>query len=163
MTHIYFSEIGAMHFYSALASIALGLPVLFLRKGTKLHRAIGLLYVMAMLAVNASALMLYHMTGRFGVFHVLALVSLSGLLYGVAAAIFRWKRWLDGHYHAMSFSYVGLLAAASAEVMVRVPALHVHTVTAGVAIGVGMALAFGVGGRIVIYRLKPRVLAAFAP
>ena len=162
MMHLYFSDVGAAHFYSALAAIALGVPVLLLRKGTKPHRAIGLLYVMAMLAVNATALMLYHLTGKFGVFHVLALISLSGVLYGVAAAIFRWKHWLDGHYHAMSFSYAGLLAAAATETIVRVPALHVHSATAGIAIGVAMAIVFTVGGRLVIYRLKPRVLASLA-
>ncbi len=160
MHHIYFSELGAVHLFCALASLALGLVVLLLRKGTRLHRAIGLCYVMAMLAVNGSALMLYHMTGHFEVFHVLALVSLSGIVSGVAAAIFRGNNWLHSHYRSMSFSYVGLLAAAAAEAMVRVPALHVHSTAMGIAIGVAMAVLFGIGGSIAVRRLKPSVLAS---
>lgn len=156
---LYFNDIGAAHFFAACASLALGLVVLLLRKGTKLHRALGLLYAFAMLTVNGTALMLYHMTGHFGVFHVLALISLSGLVYGVVAAIFRWRDWLVSHYHAMSGSYVGLLAAACGEAMVRVPALHVRTAPVAIAIGVGMAIAFAIGGRIVIRRLRPSVLA----
>ena len=160
--HIYFSEAGAAHFYSACAAIALGFAVLLLRKGTRAHRAIGLLYGFTMLSVNASALMLYHLTGHFGVFHFLALISLFCVVWGVSAAIFRWKSWLNSHYRGMSFSYLGLLAAACAEAMVRVPALHVHTPSLAIAIGVGISFAFALGGGIVINRLKPRVLANFA-
>ncbi len=157
---IYFSEIGALHFFSACASLGLGLLVLLLRKGTRTHRAFGLLYAFAMLAVNASALMLFHLTGRFGVFHALALLSLSGIVAGVSATIFRWKNWLYSHYRAMSMSYVGLLAAASAEAMVRIPALHVRTASMGIAIGVGIAILFTIGGTMLVRRLMPAALAA---
>lgn len=151
---LYFSEIGAVHFFCACASLVLGLVVLMLRKGTRWHRAIGLIYVMAMLSVNGSALLLFHMTGRFGVFHALALVSLSGVLSGVAAAIFRWRNWLYSHYRAMAFSYVGLLAAATAEAMVRIPALHVRSASMGIAIGIGSAIVFSVAGAIVVRRMS---------
>jgi len=95
---IYLSEIGAIHFFAACASLALGLAVLMLRKGTRVHRALGLTYVFAMLSVNGSALMLYHLTGHFEVFHGLALVSLFGVIRGVSAAIFKWKDWLLSHF-----------------------------------------------------------------
>ncbi len=160
MHHVYFSELGAVHFYCGLAALALGLVVLLLRKGTRLHRAAGLCYVMAMLALNGAALTLYHLTGHFDVFHALALVSLFGVISGTAAAIFRWKNWLHSHYRAMSFSYVGLLAAGTAEIFVHVPALHVHSAAMGIAVGVAMAVVFGIGGSIVVRRLKPSVLAS---
>jgi len=157
--HLYFSELGALHFYSACASLLLGALILLMPKGTKLHRAIGLTYVFAMLEVNATALMLYHLTGHFGVFHVFALVSLLGVLAGVAAVIFRWRGWLNSHYRSMSFSYIGLVAAAAAETLVRVPALHVRGPVGAFAIGIAMAAVFGIGGSFLVRRLRPSVLA----
>jgi uncharacterized membrane protein len=156
---IYLSEIGAIHFFAACASLALGLAVLMLRKGTRVHRALGLTYVFAMLSVNGSALMLYHLTGHFEVFHGLALVSLFGVIRGVSAAIFKWKDWLLSHYRAMSFSYVGLLAAAAAEAMVRIPALRVHTAGAAIAIGAAIAVLFTVLGTVVVRRYRPMIAA----
>lgn len=158
---LYFSEIGGVHLFAACASLGLGFIVLMLRKGTKLHRAIGLCYAMAMLTVNGSALLLYHLTGHFDVFHVLALVSLLGILSGVSAAIFRWRNWIETHYRAMSFSYVGLLAAASAEAMVRVPILHVRSAPVAITVGVAIAVLFSIGGRIAVRRLRPAMLANF--
>ena len=157
---LYFSEIGGVHLFAACAALGLGFIVLMLRKGTNLHRAIGLCYVMAMLTVNGSALMLYHLTGHFEIFHALALVSLAGIVSGVAAAIFRWQNWIETHYRAMSFSYVGLLAAAAAEAIVRVPVLQVRTAPVAIAIGVAIAILATVGGRIAVRRLRPAALAA---
>lgn len=158
--HLYSSQIGAVHLFAASAALALGLIVLVLRKGTALHRATGLCYAAAMLTVNGTALMLYHLTGRFDVFHALALLSLGMILWGVAAAIFRWNNWLYAHYRAMSFSYIGLLSAACAEAMTRLPILQVRSATMAITVGVAIAVLFGIVGGFIVVRLKPAVLAA---
>ena len=53
-----------------------------------------------------------------------ALVSLATVIRGVASALLRRERWPRTHYYCMAWSYIGLLAAACAEAMVRAPALH---------------------------------------
>jgi hypothetical protein len=48
---------------------------------------IGVGYVSAMLIVNVTALCLYRLTGRFGPFHALALVSLANVIGGIVATL----------------------------------------------------------------------------
>ena len=48
----------------------LGGIVVLRRKGTRSHRRIGLAYAAALLLVNATALAIYDLYGRFGPFHV---------------------------------------------------------------------------------------------
>ncbi len=87
----------------------------------------GWVYAVAMLSLNISALWIFRLTGTFGPFHVAAVISLATLVAGVSAAMRR-KRggrgWLRRHYSFMSWSYLGLVAAAIAEVATRVPAVR---------------------------------------
>ena len=53
------SPLGAAHVAAALAALAFGLMVLAMRKGAQLHRAIGMGYAIAMVAVNGTALTIY--------------------------------------------------------------------------------------------------------
>ncbi|HEV2292419.1 MAG TPA: hypothetical protein VGR35_01105 [Tepidisphaeraceae bacterium] len=62
--------------------MACGLLVLLRAKGTRSHRVIGYLYVAAMLALNVTAFLIYRLYGRFGPFHVAALVSLAMVIAG---------------------------------------------------------------------------------
>lgn len=145
---------GWMHLCSAFASLGSGAAVIVLGKGTPLHRATGLAYVFSMLTLNATALSLYNMTGHFGPFHALALVSLGCTLMGVAQPLLKHPGWLMRHYLWMARSYIGLLAAAVAETLVRVPALHVNTTMRAFALGIGSALLLGGVGAALIRRLK---------
>ena len=119
--------LGQFHLAAAVVSLASGAWVLRQRKGTKQHRRLGWVYAAAMVSVNASALWIYRLTGSFGPFHVAALISLATLLAGISAA---WRRkpgdrdWLRRHYAYMSWSYIGLVAAAVAEVATRVSAVQ---------------------------------------
>jgi uncharacterized membrane protein len=153
------SPVGAAHVAAALAALVFGLLVLLRRKGTPLHRAFGMTYAVSMLGVNGTALTLYRLTGHFGPFHALALVSLAAVGFGVAAAGVRWSGWLVAHYQAMSYSYVGLLAATAAEGLIRVPALHINSVSRGIAVGLATTAVFFVVGRLVVRRAQAGVVA----
>jgi len=116
-----------MHVTAALTALSSGLFVILWRKGRALHRLIGLLFVFAMLVTNISALMIYRLTGHFGLFHALALLSLIYTLGGLAMPVLRPPGWLATHVRLMSWSYLGLLAAALNETLVRLPLFHVNT------------------------------------
>lgn len=115
--------VGQLHFASALAALATGAWVVLRPKGSATHRRVGWVYAASMLTLNATALMIYRLTGTFGPFHVAALLSLGTLIAGIIPA---WRRrpvhtWLDRHYYWMGYSYLGLLAATVAETATRVP------------------------------------------
>src|SRR5262249_46767524 len=139
------------HLTAALLALALGSVVVLERKGTETHRMIGMGYALAMLVVNVTALSLYGLTGRFGPFHVLALVSLATVMRGVLAAVRRRERWLRTHYYSMAWSYVGLLAAACAETAVRLSFFYaaINSPTRVIGAGVGIAVLFAIAGSIV--------------
>jgi uncharacterized membrane protein len=156
------STLGIAHLTSALVALALGAFVLLERKGTPSHRAAGGGYVMAILLVNISALAIYRLTGRFGPFHALALVNLAAVAWGVRTALLRREGWVRAHAACMAWSYVGLLAAAAAEIAVRVPPLATSINSAGRAIALGLALAilFTVLGLVIVPAGLRRGLAA---
>jgi uncharacterized membrane protein len=155
------STLGAAHFAAALAALALGLVVLIERKGTLTHRLIGCGYVTAMILLNVTALGVYRLTGHFGPFHALALVSLATVIAGVAVVWRRRPNWLRRHYDFMAWSYVGLLAAACAESATRLPLLRAAIATGPqrIALGVAIAVLFAFAGWFVLPRLQGRALA----
>lgn len=112
-----------------------------------------------MILTNATALSLYRLTGHFEPFHVLALISLASVLAGLAAALIRWRGWLETHYRCMAFSYIGLLAAAAAEGLTRLPLFRFTAAWQVIAVGVGVGIVFTVIGIIVVPRLRRTALA----
>lgn len=139
-------SIGLIHTVTALTALVAGAAVLLTRKGTRRHRQLGWTYVVSMLLLNGSALLIYRLTGRFGPFHVGAIFSIVTVVAGTAAALGARRarahrsavdraRALERHYQWMTWSYVGLLAAAVSEIATRVPALRPRP---------GQGLAFGV-------------------
>ena len=154
------SPLGAAHVAAALAALGFGALVLLMRKGTQLHRAIGMAYATAMIALCVTALMIYRISGHFGPFHVLALVSLATIVGGVMAVLRRRPGWLSKHYRMMTFSYLGLLSAGTTQMLVNLPALHGPV--RGMVTGVASAVAFTAAGAIILPRLQRRALAAVA-
>ena len=145
------SAVAAVHIASALLALGSGAVVLLMRKGTKRHRSVGRLYVASMLATNITALFIYHLSGRFGPFHAAALVSLATVVPAFLAAVRRRPGWLGRHYFLMTFSYVGLLAAAVSEIATRLPAspFWLAVVVASLAVFiVGAVLVFANAGRV---------------
>jgi uncharacterized membrane protein len=148
--------LAAMHVIAALTGLLSGLLVVLWRKGKALHRLMGLTYVFAMLVTNMSALMIYHLTGRFGLFHFFALLSLFYTLAGLAMPIMRRSGWLDAHVQWMSWSYLSLLAASANELLIRLP-LHVDTPSRIFTAGAVLGLLVLVAGLALRPRLKQAV------
>ena len=156
--------LGQVHFASAIASLALGAAVLLMSpKGTRRHRQVGWTYAVAMLVLNVTALMIYRLFGGFGPFHVAAIVSLAGLVAGITAAIkarssrldrdlAKRARWVERHYYWMTWSYVGLWAAAVSEVATRLPVFRPAPgagLTFGIAVAAATLLVVGIGSRLI--------------
>lgn len=107
---------GALHLATALLALLAGALVLRGSKGTRFHVWMGRTYFAAMLATNLSALTIFELFGRFGPFHVLALLSLLSVFAGLVPALRRRPGWVQRHARFVLGSWVGLCAAAVAEV-----------------------------------------------
>lgn len=143
---------GLVHTLAAISALSLG-PAVFLRKkGTALHKKLGYCYAASMLLLNATALMIYELFDGFGIFHYAAIVSLATLTTGIIPAVRkRPANWIEWHYMGMTWSYVGLSAAALAETLTRLP-MYWPGITELVpgryfwnAVGVGTFLVCGIG------------------
>ena len=170
------TALGLFHTGTAIAALVAGAAVLLSRKGTRRHRQVGWLYVASMIALNTSALFIYRLFGGFGPFHVGAIFSLVTVVAGVAAAVGARRhrdardpvgraRLIERHYFWMSFSYVGLTAAAVAEIVTRLPALRPAPGQGGV-FGLTVALSSLVVifvGAAKIRRHRERTLHPFQP
>lgn len=115
--------LGQVHLIFALVALLMG-PVIFLRrKGDWLHRACGLIYTGAMIALNVSALLNYDLTGSANMFHVFALFSLATVIPAWTSIRKAKKTGETRHFFRhgtlMIGSYYGLVMAAVAEVTTR--------------------------------------------
>lgn len=107
------------HVVAAISSLLVGAAVLVLRKGTKTHRVIGTVYVVALVVVNVAALSL-HRENTFGVFHALAIASLATIGVGLASLLLSSRSMpvIVTHAYCMAWSYAGLVAAGSGQLVV---------------------------------------------
>ena len=119
MEHTLQHPTGLAHLIFAILAILIGAAVVFMRKGTKKHRWIGRAYVFMMLAVNATALMIYELFGGWGMFHWAALLSLVSLVFGYIPAYRKKPGWRVRHAYWITGSYVGLMSAFAAETLTR--------------------------------------------
>jgi uncharacterized membrane protein len=146
---------GAIHASLAMGGILIGLVQLFRLKGTRVHRALGYAYVYGMVVADGTALLIYQFTGRFNILHIGAIANLLCIVVAIVPVLRNprppnWKTW---HYRWMSWSYVGLLAAASTELVARTS----HLATLGQA-WMATALVSGlvtVTGAVLIRRYWP--------
>jgi uncharacterized membrane protein len=148
--------LGLVHALLGVAALILGIAQLLRRKGTPLHRRVGQAYVLSMALLNATALMIYDLDGRFGPFHVASLVSLATVAAGFVPVYLRRPRdaWMHLHAYFMCWSYVGLLAAFVSEVAVRVPGVGF-----GAAVFVATAVVMA-SGAVLIHTRVPSILGA---
>jgi uncharacterized membrane protein len=168
---------GDVHFASAVVALILGAAVLGLTpKGTRLHRRLGYAWVVTMLILNGSALTVYSLFGGFGPFHAAAILSLATLIpawwCARQARLSRLRRdperrgrWLDFHYHFMTFCYVGLVAAAVSETLTRWPATRMRPgngLIFALAVGLGTALVFAAGAYFIFRSSKSQLAAVGA-
>lgn len=153
------STLGWFHTAAAVAALVAGAAVLLRGKGTRSHRRLGWTYVAAMIALNVTALAIYRLTGSFGPFHLAAVLSLASVAVGVVPAVRRTPAatWVERHYWWMTYSYLGLIAAAVAEIVTRVPGIDFWWTVVIASLAV-----FAVGAPII--RRRARItLAPFLP
>ena len=111
--------LAATHVLAAFTALGAGAAVLLLRKGTHTHRAIGTVYVVALVVVNVAALSL-HRESTFGLFHALAVVSLVTIVVGLSPLLIgkRSPMIITTHAYCMTWSYAGLVAAGGGQMTV---------------------------------------------
>ena len=113
--------IATSHIVAAVSALLAGAAVLLRTKGTRTHRRIGTVYVLALVLVNVAALSL-HRENAFGVFHALAVASLVTIVVGLTPLL-RGKRSeavIATHAYCMTWSYAGLVAAGCGQLAVTV-------------------------------------------
>jgi uncharacterized membrane protein len=146
---------GAIHTVLAMLGIVVGL-IQFLRpKRGPTHRARGYAFVYAMLIADGAAMLVFQFTGRFNILHVGALVNLACIILAVVPVLRspRPSNWKSQHYHWMSWSYVGLLAAAATELVVRTS--HLATREQAWAVTAATSVVVTVIGYVLINRYRP--------
>ena len=165
-------SLGWIHTAAAVAALIAGAAVLLIRKGTRRHRQLGWTYVVSMLLLNVTALLIYRLFGRFGPFHAGAVFSFITVVAGTAAALGARRararrdtaaraRALERHYQWMTWSYVGLAAAAVSEIATRMPALRPRPgqgLVFGITVVVATIVVVGIGARLI--RRRRSVLLA---
>ena len=144
-----------MHLAAAVVALATGFIVAVIAKGSGVHRVLGQLYFFSMMAVNATALMIYDLFGGFGPFHFAALVSGVTVVLGFIAVRRRKPNWMAAHAYWMTWSYVGLVAAAVSEVSTRYLDFDF-----GLTVGAATLLVVAAGSML-INRNVPRILRTF--
>ncbi|MGB3802328.1 MAG: hypothetical protein WA952_21080 [Lewinella sp.] len=159
MNEIIHSPTGIIHFLSALVALGLGPLVLYLPKGSMLHRRVGYGYAAAMIIMLLTAFSIYALFGGFGVFHWLAVLSTLTLIGGMVPIVLQRpaKTYLTYHFSFMYWSVIGLYLALFGEVAAHLPAMLGLTgkpaVGLLVIVGVG-ALAFCLGAQLIWNRQK---------
>jgi hypothetical protein len=116
-----------------------------------------------MLCLNLSGFFIYHITGGFNLFHVVAIINLVLLAVGVAQVVYRarWRNWLWRHYQYMCWSYAALLAGASNEAFVHIPPLRRLKSETTNWLPLFAAVAIVVGAALVIARRQQQMLERY--
>jgi uncharacterized membrane protein len=99
-----------IHLYAAIAALMVGITVLFLKKGTVLHRSLGRIWVLVMLVAAGSSFWIQEIGGiaGFSWIHLLSVWTLLSL--GYAVYFIRNGRVAE-HRKAMIGTFIGLTIA----------------------------------------------------
>ena len=136
---------------TALLAMVAGAFVLAASKGTMQHKRVGYGYVVSMILVCGSALGIYNLTGRFGLFHIMAIVSFLTLVLGMIPLLIKNLplKYKAAHVWFMYYSVLGLYAAFASELSVRVPDKPFFAM-----VGIATATVFGVGTAFILKKEK---------
>lgn len=139
-----------IHVASAISALLLGAAVLFRRKGTPLHKAMGRVWVGLMLSTALSSIFIneIRLIGPFSPIHIFAVVTFAGLAQGIRE-IRRGN--VPGHRAAMQALY--FLALVLTGAFTLLPGRRMHDVLFGAQSGwapslVAIALALGLSTAI---------------
>jgi uncharacterized membrane protein len=146
---------GAIHTGLALLGIAVGLVQLVRPKGGSIHRALGYAFVYAMLIADGTAMLVFQFTGRSNTLHIGAIANMLCIILAIVPMLRspRPSNWKNQHYYWMSWSYVGLLAAAATELVVRNS--HLATREQAWAVTAATSVVVTVIGYVLINRYRP--------
>lgn len=126
-----------IHAFAAIAALLLGALVLFRRKGTALHKALGRVWAVLMLITAVSALFIneIRLIGPFSPIHIFSVVTFVGLAYGIGE-IRRGN--VRAHRATMQGLYFFALILAGAFTLL--PGRRMHDVLFGAAAGLTPSL-----------------------
>lgn len=120
------SAAGLIHSAAALVALATGGLLMVARKGTRLHRMLGIFYIVAMAHVlGAAAFMpatvVPFFGTSFGFFHLFLVIGGISMAFGIAALL-RWRRRRDtralrAHQIHLAYSYAGLIMAGLSQLL----------------------------------------------
>jgi uncharacterized membrane protein len=149
---------GAIHTALACVVIVFGAVQLLRRKGDGTHRAVGYGYVYALLVADGAAMLVFQFTGRLNILHFGVVTNIVCIALGLWPVLRtpRPANWRVTHYMWMSWSYVGVLAAAATEVVVRGVSLRYWATWATT---MAVTAAVTASGYILIERNRPVVPA----
>lgn len=153
---------GWVHTVLASVGILVGAEQLIRTRRDWWHRQLGYVYVASMVVADLSILSVYRFNGRFNAFHVGAIVNLLCLwmaLHPMLASP-RPLQWRLKHYMWVSWSYVGLLAAALTEFIIRTQPLGSDG--AAILATVFASTVVGVVGAVLIQRFRPNPVPTIA-
>jgi uncharacterized membrane protein len=136
------TSLGWFHLITAMVAMTAGAYILVKPKGTRRHKQVGYIYVSSMILVCGSALGIYNLTGKFGVFHILAFVGFTTLIAGMIPLLLKniKREYKVFHLWFMYYSVLGLYAAFASELSVRIPEKPFYTM---VGIATGLIFLFG--------------------
>ncbi len=153
------------HAVTGVVSIVTGLVIVLSNKGTAFHKVAGRVYVASMYVLCFASFGIRDTTPffkGFGMFHVMALVSIATVTAGLVPALYRgrFKDWYAAHYASMLWSYVGLIMALNSHFFKEVFLFLSLNMELGKLIGLilSIALLWGVPpllGTILINRRAP--------
>lgn len=117
-----------IHVVAAVIAFLLGAFVLFRRKGDRVHRLGGKIWVLVMVIVAASSMFIHtiRLVGPWSPIHLVSLATLYFLVQAVRAA---WQKRIDEHQRAMKQIYFG--AVIGAGTFSFMPGRHMHEVFFG--------------------------------
>lgn len=118
-----------IHAFSAVLAVVLGGFVLWRKKGTRLHKALGRLWVVLMFTAATSALFIneIRLIGPFSPIHLFSIFTYVTLFKGLRAVIV--TRDIKRHRAEMQGLYVGALLLAGAFTLL--PGRRMHMVLFG--------------------------------
>ena len=112
-------QIIYIHATLALLAVPLGLYILLTRKGTKLHRMLGRIWVTLLIMVSLTAIFIQVINqGQYSLIHLLIPWTIGSLIYSIWSIRKFKKTKIEGyklsHMYSMIGVYVGALLIAGA-------------------------------------------------
>jgi uncharacterized membrane protein len=97
-----------IHVGTVVPALFLGAPILLMKKGTTLHKALGRIWASLMMITSISSFWLTGLTGGIGPIHIFSVVTLISIPWAVYCAR---KGDFIRHQRAMTGPYIGLFIA----------------------------------------------------